>query len=158
MKGCTSEMTAANGFVIAGLFALSCGTAFAETARELHRSPQYQEHERAVAVLDNAPAEIRSCVWVGAFRHTWTLDEAKGRIAECQLIRYTHLPQQVIKNGMPILAVVISLAFAVSFRRRIAAGVYTLFVGILRIGIRIKRFLDHAVREAAGSVEKNPPG
>jgi hypothetical protein len=43
-------------------------------------------------------------------------------------------------------------------RRRIAAGVYALFVGILRIGIRIKRFLDHAVKEAAGSVEKNPPG
>jgi flagellar biosynthesis protein FliR len=74
---------------------------------------------------------------------------------------------------MPILAVVITLAFAVGLRRRIAAGFYTLFVGlrrriaagfytlfvgILRIGIRMKRFLDHAVKEAAGSVEKNPPG
>jgi hypothetical protein len=59
---------------------------------------------------------------------------------------------------MPVLAVVTSLAFVFGFRRRIAAGVYTLFVGILRIGIRIKRFLDHAVKEAAGSVEKNPPG
>jgi hypothetical protein len=64
----------------------------------------------------------------------------------------------VIKNGLPILAVILSSALAFGFRRRIAAGVYTLFVGILRIGIRIKGFLDHAIKEAAGSVEKNPPG
>jgi hypothetical protein len=143
-----------NGLIIAGLFALSCGTASAETASELQRSPQYQEHERAVTILDNAPAAIRSCVWEGVFRHTWTIEEAKSRIAECQLIRYTYLPRQLIKNGLPILAVIVCSALAFGFRRRIAAGVYTLFVGILRIGIRIKRFLDHAVKEAAGSVEK----
>jgi hypothetical protein len=147
-----------NGLIIAGLFALSCGNAFAETASELQRSPQYQEHERAVAILDNAPAAIHSCVWEAAFRHTWTIEEAKSRIAECQVIRYTYLSRQVIENGLPILALIVSLALAFCFRRRIAAGVYTLFVGILRIGIRIKRFLDHAVKEAAGNVEKNPPG
>jgi hypothetical protein len=146
-----------NGLIIAGLFALSCGNAFAETASELQRSPQYQEHARAVAILDNAPAVIHSCVWEGAFRHTWTIEEAKSRIADCQLIRYTYLPRQVIENALPILAIIISSALVFGFRRRIATGVYTLFVSILRIGIRIKRFLDHAVKEAAGSIE-NPPG
>jgi hypothetical protein len=64
----------------------------------------------------------------------------------------------VIKNGLPILAVIVSSALVFGFRRRIAAGVYNLLIAILRIGIRIKRFLDHAVKEAVGSVEKNPPG
>jgi hypothetical protein len=64
----------------------------------------------------------------------------------------------VIENALPILTIIISSALVFGFRRRIATGVYTLFVNILRIGIRIKRFLDHAVREAAGSIENNPPG
>jgi hypothetical protein len=64
----------------------------------------------------------------------------------------------VIKNGLPVLLVIVSSALAFGFRARIAAGVYSLFVGTLRIGIRIKRFLDRAVKEAAGSIEKNPPG
>ena len=153
-----APVTVANGLIIAGLFAVSCGTTFAETASELQRSPQYQENERAIAILDNVPAAIHSCVWEGTFRHTWTVEGVKSRIAECQLIRYTYLSRQLIKNGLPILVIIVSSALAFGFRRRIAAGVYTLFVGILRIGIRIKRFLDRAVKEAAGSVEKNPPG
>jgi hypothetical protein len=151
-------MKAANRIIIAGLLALSCGSTFAETASELRRSPQYQEHERAVAILDNAPAEIHSCVWSRTFGHTWTVDEAKSRIAECQRIRNDYLLEQAIRDGVPVIAVVISLALAIGFRKRIAARIYNLFVGILAFGILYKRFLDHAIKEAADrSVEKKPP-
>jgi hypothetical protein len=120
--------------------------------------PQYQDHERALAILDNVPTEIRSCVWAGAFGDFRTLDEAKSRIAECQRISNDYLLKQAIKDGLPLLAVVISLALAIGFRRRIAARIYNLFVGILASAIHMKRFLDHAIKEAADrSVEKKPP-
>jgi hypothetical protein len=87
-------------------------------ASELHRSPQYQEDERATAILDNAPAEIHSCVWEGAFGHTWTIGEARGRIAEWQRSRDDYLRNGAIReqnqaireqnqatiNGLPVLA------------------------------------------------------
>jgi hypothetical protein len=103
------------------------------------------------------PAQKERAATLAAALLTSTI-AIRSRIAECQLIRYTYLPRQVIKNGLPILAVILSSALAFGFRRRIAVGIYTLFVGILRVGLRIKRFLNQAVKEASGSVEKNPPG
>lgn len=142
-------MKAAKGTIIAGLLALSYGTALAETASELKQSPQYQDYERARALLDNVPDEIRSCAWRGTWGHTLTELAANSRIAECQRIQDDYLRNQAIRDWLPVFVAVISLALAIGFRRRIAAGLYNLFVSILTLGIRVKRFFGHAIKEAA---------
>jgi hypothetical protein len=138
-----------NGLIIAGLLAVSLGPALAETATELQRSPQYQEGQRALAVLDNVPAEIRSCVWAVGFRHTWTIDEAKSRTDACRRIRNDYLLKQTIGDWLPVAAVIVFLALVIGFRGKIAAVFYNLFVCILAFGIRLKTFLNHALKEAA---------
>ena len=138
-----------NVLIIAGLLAVSLDPALAETATELQRSPLYQEDQRALAVLDNVPAEIRSCVWAVGFRHTWTIDEAKSRIDACQRIRNDYLLKQTIGDWLPVVAVIVFLAFVIGFRGKIATVFYNLFVCILAYGIRLKTFLDRALKEAA---------
>jgi hypothetical protein len=148
-----------NGMIIAGLLAASHGPAFAETATELQRSPQYQEDQRALAIIDNVPAEIRSCVWAVGFRHTWTTDEAKSRIDACQRIHNYYQVKQAIGDWLPVTAVIVFLALVIGFRRMIwalvigirrliGAVLYDLFVYVLTFGIRLKKVLNHALKEA----------
>jgi hypothetical protein len=138
-----------NGMIIAGLLAVSHGPAFAETATELQQSPQYQEDQRALAIIDNVPAEIRSCVWAVGFRHTWTTDEAKSRIDACQRIHNYYQLKQAIGDWLPVTAVIVFLALVIGFRRMIGAVLYDLFVYVLTFGIRLKKVLNHALKEAA---------
>jgi hypothetical protein len=148
------------GLIIAGLLAVSHGPAFAETATELHRSPEYQEDQGALAILDNVPAEIRSCVWAVGFRHTWTIDEAKSRIDVCQRIHNYYQIKRAIGEWLPVTAVIVFLALVIGFRRMILALLigfrrmigavfYDLFVYVLTLGIRLKKILNHALKEAA---------
>ncbi|MFZ3374311.1 MAG: hypothetical protein WA183_02025 [Chthoniobacterales bacterium] len=120
----------------------------------LRRPPSYndplnQEDQRALAVLDSVPAEIRSCVWAVGFRHTWAIDEAKSRIDACQRIRNDYLLKQTIGDWLPVTAVIVFLALVIRFRRMIGAVLYDMFVYVLTFGIRLKKVLNQALKEVA---------
>jgi hypothetical protein len=134
--------------MISSLLWLCCGTVFAETASELRQSSQYQDHMRALALLDQVSNEIRSCVGRSTWGHMLTEAEVKSRIPECKNIRDDYLLKQAIRNWLPVFTAVISLALIIGFYRRIAAKFYNLFVRILSFGIRVKRFIDHAMKDA----------
>jgi hypothetical protein len=87
-------------------------------------------------------------------------DEAKSRTDVCQRIHNYYQIKRAIGEWLPVTAVIVFLALVIGFRRMILALLigfrrmigavfYDLFVYVLTLGIRLKKILNHALKEAA---------
>ncbi|SRR6266478_1868144 len=113
-----------------------------------------KEADLAFSLINNAPPEIRSCVWRGS-HDNWTQDKASAKISLCQReIREINvaIAQSILRGLVPWIVGILLLALAIGFRAKIAAGLYDLFVRCLALRLRFnrsrKRFLDNAIKEA----------